>query len=218
MLKYINQLIANYYLKKKKKVLYRPLIPAFYDLFKKSGEGLYIVCIKASTKDFLSRIIGYFSKGFSHCVIFLYAEDLKQYFSVKDWKKVTESWNNNYINQALNSDIKTLIISSADSTGMECFDFSKYEFRKISIRKIPIGKEKKILKNLCKVVGRPYDATGLIGWLIKCGDSKYNQYCSESCYDVCIKEGIRIAEKQNPTPGDIEQYEPTQSWKIYSNL
>jgi hypothetical protein len=221
MLNWINKKIQEYYVKKHQAKIYKPLLPMFKDMFEKNGEGLYLCCIKASYSNIVSKIIGWFSKGWSHCIIFYYSENLQKNFDDLAWLKINKSWNQIYGNKVpLNENIKTLIISSADETGMECFDFSQYEFRQMTIRKIPATEEQKqiILNCLISIIGKPYDLTGLIGWLFKLGDDKYSYYCSENVYDACKIGNIIIAEKEEPSPGQIENYQPTQSWKIYSNV
>jgi hypothetical protein len=215
-----NKQISKYYNEHKKPLNYKPLLSNFHDLFKKHGEGLYLVNVKAASSNFVSNIIGKLSGGYSHSFIFLYSEDLKSRFTKLYWAKITENWNKNYNNLIpLNENIKTLVISSADSTGMECFDFSQYELRKITIRKIPATKtqENIILSFLVNIIGRTYDYTGLFFWLLGIGNDSYSYYCSENVYNACKTAKIQVAEKDNPSPGQIEAYESIKKWLIYSN-
>lgn len=216
----INQLITYFSLKKKKVMTHKILNPEFIKLFDKSGNGTYLVSLKAS-KGIVSALIGLFSNHISHTIIFLYSNTLKDYFDDFHWNRIKESWDKNYGNIILlDNNIMALVIASADQTGMECFDFAQYQNRKMSIRKLPttFDQDKIIVGNLANIIGKEYDFMGLIGWLFRTGDDGYSWYCSEACYDVCSMVGLTIAKKSNPTPGQIETYEPTQSWKVFDNI
>lgn len=216
----LNQLMTYISLKKKKVMLHKILDLEFVRLFDKSGNGTYLVSLKAA-KGFVSGLIGLFSNNISHTVIVLYSDKLKDYFDDVHWTRIKESWDKNYGNIIpLDDNIKALVIASADQTGMECFDFAQYQNREMSIRKLPttFEQDKLIVGNLANIVGKEYDFTGLLGWLFRTGDDGYSWYCSEACYDVCSMVGITVAEKANPTPGQIETYEKTQSWKVFDNM
>jgi hypothetical protein len=221
LLTWLNKKISESYKKNHKPKSYIPLLTPFEDLLKKHGEGLYLCCLKADSKDILSKIIGYFSSGYSHCVIFLYSEDLKKWFSELDWLKIEKSLYECYgKNIVFTGDMKTLVVSSADAIGMTCFNFSHYQLRKMTLRKIPANEfqNKLILKFLTNIIGKAYDFTGLLGWLSKSGDDKYTYYCSEEVDAACRLAGILIAPHKDPSPGEIEKFLYTQLWKVYINL
>lgn len=221
MLKWINQLIQKHYLKKFKPKNYKVLIPWFHTLFKSHGEGVYLVNTKSTGNNFVSRAIAKFSNGYSHSFIFIYAEDLSSRFTPEQWIKLIDNWNHNYGGVIpLTNNIKTVVLASADSTGMECYDFSHFELRKMTIRKIPctIFQEKIIINYLMNIVSRSYDYTGLLGWLFKIGDDRYSYYCSENVYCACHDAEIKIADNSEPSPGQIEKYLPTQAWKIFLSV
>jgi len=218
LLNVINKLIKKIREKNRKRKLPYPLYLVFDDLFRRHGEGLYIVCLKASPDNFVSKIIGMITGQMAHTFIMLYSQTFGKWLTMEQTAKVTRSIINNY--KVPPQNIKALVISSADSTGMECFDFSSYQNRKMTIRKIPASKDqlKKIISFLVDIVGRPYDFTGLLGWLFKCGDDAQSYYCSEAVYDACKSAGIIVADNSSPSVDDIENFSETQSWKIFKNF
>jgi hypothetical protein len=217
---WINQKISDEFKKKRGLKKHVPLNDNFCKLFEQIGEGTYLVSLKAS-KGFIGKLIGLFSNSISHTIIFVYSNKIKDYFNEIHWQRIKNNWNLNYNNSIPLTDyIKTLVVASADQEGMQCFDFSQYQNRTMTIRKLPttFDQDKIILGNLANIIGRQYDFTGLIGWLFKSGDDAYSYYCSEECYDACKIAGIVIAENDNPSPGEIENYGPTQNWKIFDNI
>jgi uncharacterized protein YycO len=110
-----------------------------------------------------------------------------------------------------------LVLSSANPNGIHCCAFSYYNNSKMTIRKIPATDAQKfiIASFLAKKIGTPYDMIGLFGFLFNIGDSDSEYWCSEIDYDACKKAGIIIADRDDPSPGDIEAYDFAP--KIYDN-
>jgi hypothetical protein len=183
------------------------------ELFCKHGEGLYYANMRQEGKNLLSKIIGFFSGGFTHTVLMLYFEDTL--FNLSQEMNISVSLDEFYKSKIDVDKIKCLVIANSFDTGQVCCDFSYYQNRKMTIRKIQCTEqqERQIIDYIIERIGQPYDATGLVfyplKWIskkfYKIFDSEYN-YCSEFVYDACKSAGIRIAAKDNPSPGDIEKY------------
>lgn len=214
--------IKDYYLNKWKPKTHKELTPEIYDKLKEHGEGIYYVNLKSTGEDFISRAIGWFCHGWVHSVIFVYSENIKQYLTgilnIKQYKKVLEALQLYYGLTARLDDIKALVISSSDAIGQTAFDLSNYNTRSMTIRKITDAsnfQKEMIINFLVNQLGQPYDYTGLVfyplnflsGIIYRLFDSKY-YFCSEIVYEACtcMKNGIFLSKKPNPTPYELEKY------------
>lgn len=203
-MKLINRLLQKYFRSKFKGVKHKPLDEEIYRIFRDNGEGLYYVNIWSRNNTIMARLIGLFSKGISHTVPVVYSENMRDLFNVSQWAKIIGSWIHYY--REVPGDIKVLVLPSADDIGLVACDFSRYQNRKISIRKVRIGDQRKVVDYLVSRIGRPYDSIGLVCWLLGLRDDPYSDYCSEVTYDGMKAGGVRIAGKDNPSPAQIEEY------------
>lgn len=194
-----------------------------HELFKQHGEGLFYVCFKAATSDWYSKAIGYFCKGLSHCFIVLYSENLRSWFTQDQWSKIEKKWKLYYGSLEGLDTCKVMVLASADSIGFNTFDFSEYQNRSMSIRKIPnevYSRETqlKVAHWLLEVThDMIYDYLGLIGYIIsnKIHDKK-NYYCSNEIYYAFKSQNIFIADCENPKPSHIQDY--NHEWIVYNTL
>lgn len=181
----------------------------FLDKMAEIGEALYVVNLKAGGS-LLSRIIGFFSSGYSHSVLMVYTNDITQYVNAKELVALERAWTLYYGGAVplVNEQTKTYVLGSAEQRGMLVFDFGKYNNRTKQICLVTKNKEqiKRIIKYVCSKLTVPYDTTGLVLYLLKLGDDPDAYFCSEICYDACAAGGIIIADRNNPSPGDIARY------------
>lgn len=220
--------INDYFLKDWKPKTHKQLSSDIYDKLKDNGEGIYYVNVKSSGKNFISRAIGWFCRGWVHSVIFVYSENIKKYLTEilepKQYKEVLTALQLYYGMSARLEDIKALVVSSSDAIGQTAFDLSNYNTREMTIRKITdVSYFQKyiIIDFLVKQLNKPYDYTGLmfypLNWLssiiYRLFDSKY-YFCSEIVYEACMRAGVYVAKNLNPTPYDIEKY---NAYKIIYN-
>ena len=217
MKKLINKFIQKLFIKDYKPSTHKDLNEYMYNIFRSNGEGIYYVNIWSRNNNFMAKIIGLFSDGISHTVPVVYSEDLWSKFDVVHTLKIQAYFNQFYglSVKTLLPDIKCLCFSS-DDIGQTVCDFSRYQNRKMSIRKCPDSiNEKKVLDFLVAKLGRPYDSVGLIDWIFGLRDDPYSYYCSELTYDALAYGGIFISDKENPSPAQIEKYNP--EWIVYKN-
>ena len=201
--------------------VWKPTSEDFKQLFKQHGEGFYLINLKAGNSG-LSKIIGKFSDNISHTVLCLYSERLETLLSYNKIvrKKIESAWDwyYGYSKNLFDSDVCAIIIASATENGMLCYDFSKYQNRKKSIRHITSDETqiKQMLEFLAMRLDAPYDVTGLVMFLLKHGDDPNAYFCSEIVFDACQYVGIIVANNNNPSPGDIEKC--LKDKIIYSDL
>lgn len=202
----INKAITDYYKKRFKKKSHRILYSSLYDVFYRNGEGLYYVDIKSKQNDIPAKLISLFSHGWTHSLTVLYAENWDKYLSKYQQSIVQQKLNDYYLSAQLDG-IKVLVMGSADDSGMNFFDFSNYQDRKFTVRKVQESfREKDIIDFIVGTANFPYDATGLFFWLLRLFDDEKAFYCSEKVYDEWLGGGIKVAEKPEPSPWDIEKY------------
>lgn len=222
----INKLVYKHKQKSVKPRNYRPLLPDIYELFKNQGEGVFYSNLKSRENNVVAKAIGKITQCFNkkneedinltHTVAILYSESLREWFNDEEWGVISTNWYEYYKDAPpLDNSIKLLVLASADADGMNFFNFSHYQLRDFSLRKLPLPKEEtiKIVKRLITVEPAPYDATGLIFWPIykilqffKFLDDPKSYFCSE-LYDIVKEEtGFEIAEGSNPSPLGIENY------------
>jgi len=226
MIHWINILIGNKLKKSFQPSTYKSLPDWLYQQFKSKGEGLFYSCIRSKDNDTASKAISSIAKFFnkpgkedlplSHCIAILYSENLKSHFTGEDWSIIQGNWNNYYGGTKLLDDsVKTLVLASADSTGMNYFDFSKYQTRDFSLRKVDLiaPQESKALHFLAAIAPKYYDYTGLVFWWLykiciwfKFLDDPEALYCSENIYEAFMCADFKIAAKEEPSPLDIENY------------
>ena len=217
---------------------HRPLSPEIYNIFQEYPEGLSYCNIKSKDNNIIARLIAQVAQWFNkksdmdlsltHTITILNSENLKDWFTEEEWAIVTANWDKYYGgSKKLDESIKLLVLASADDNGMNFFDFSVYQSRDFSLRKLPLGKKKtkKIISKLVSIESAPYDVTGLAFWWLykllkwfKFFDDPDSYFCSE-LYEI-IKEttGFKIAEKDNPSPLDIENYRTDLRYYVTENF
>lgn len=209
----INKLIQKIIKKNYDKKNHVQINQEMKQFFEKNGEGIYYVNCRQEGKNILSKIIGKFSNEFTHTIAVLYFENsiLLPYQEIAMNKSLKE-----FYKEDIELDkIKHLVIANSFDIGQVCCDFSYYQNRKMTIRKMKYNNRRLqvMLKYVTDRIGQPYDATGLafypLKWfskkLYKIFDSDY-KYCSEFVYDMAKIAGIKLAAHDNPSPGDIESY------------
>lgn len=207
MVTMINRKIGEYFRKRYQKKHWRPLIPEMKNIFRAFGEGLYYVNMKQSGTSLISKLISIFSRGYVHSVTILYSEKLSERLNDVQKLVVKSKMAFYYIDPPALDDIKVLVLASADDSGMNFFDFSNYQLRKMSIRKVRENyDENKVIDFMFHNALIDYDYTGLAFWCLRMFDDEKAYYCSEICYDAFIRAGIKIAEKPDPSCWDIEKY------------
>lgn len=222
----INRLIGNWFKGSFRPDSYKPLSDEIYQMFKSKGEGLYYSCIKSEDNNFVSRAIPHITELYnkpgkedihlSHCVAIFYSEKLKSHFTPNEWYIITKSWNNFYGNSyPLDDSIKVLVMASADDNGMNYFNFSQYQNRDFSLRKVelPESGKYKVIRFLVSIAPLYYDYTGLVFWWLyrlcswfKFLDDPESLYCSENMYEAFKCANFKIADNDEPSPLDIENY------------
>jgi hypothetical protein len=215
MMKWINLLFQKYFRSKWKGSRHIPLEQYALKVFKDNGEGLYYANIWSRNNTFLAKVIGYFSKGISHTVPIFYSENLREQFTLGQWGKISASWAY-YYRRVVGENTKCLCWSAED-IGLVAIDWSKYQKRKVTIRKIRTGNQKKILTYLVDKIGRPYDSIGLVMWLFKLQDDPYSFHCSDITHKAMLAGNIHIADiadTKSPSPAQIEAY--NKGWIVYS--
>lgn len=224
----INLSICRYFKKKHTYKKLKILKPQMYDLFKKNGEGFYYTSIINKNKtNLVTRAISFFTGGKSivHSMIMVYSENIKSLFTSEQWGRLEKKWQY-YYGEEYNindTDLKILILGSADQDGINYFNFSNYDERTQIIRKIPnqlITKIEKLilLDYLCSqyMMEEPYDYVGLLSWVLnKLFDDEYAHYCSELVYDAFDRIGIKISKEKDPSPAEIN--ESRMEWIIFRN-
>ena len=222
----INRLIGNRFKGSFRPYSYKPLSDEMYQVFKNKGEGLYYSCIKSEDNNFVSRAIPHITELYnkpgkedihlSHCVAIFYSEKLKSHFTPNERYIIKKSWNNFYGNSyPLDDSIKVLVMASADDNGMNYFNFSQYQNRDFSLRKVelPESGKYKVIRFLVSIAPLYYDYTGLVFWWLyrlcswfKFLDDPESLYCSENMYEAFKCANFKIADNDEPSPLDIENY------------
>jgi len=223
--------IINILIGENRKKAFRPkqhkeLTTEWYERFKEWGEGMFYANIQSRENNTVAKLISRVSGGLTHSIAILYAENLKDYFTDDEWITILCSWNNYYGgSKVLDETVKVLVLVSADENGMNCFDFSAYQKRQLSIREAPLLPEniRFVLEYFMSRAFKYYDYTGLFFWLLykTCEwfgflDDPDADFCSESIYDGFTKGELLIADCDNPSPDDIENYAKERI--LFSNL
>lgn len=217
MANFINELIRSNRQKAFRPLPYKELKPEWRANFIRWGEGLYYSNIQSKNNNLVAKLISKYSKGLTHTIAILYSENLRAWFTAEDWAKVVESWNFFYGNtKELDNTVKILVLASANEAKIAVCAFSHYQKRKLSIRnpKVPTLKAGSIITYFVSRLRKPYDYTGLGGWLLykTCEflgflDDPEADFCSEIVYDGFKKGDCLIANCDNPSPVNIEDYE-----------
>ena len=227
MANWVNKKLQKSAIKKWKGKTWRPYNANVRKIFEDNGEGLYYSVLKQAGSDIWSKLIAPINKGLTHVVPILYSQNLRSWFSDFEWEFIKYRWGF-YYNHArpLDDSITTLVLGSADKEGMNYFDFSTYQSREFSIRKVPdiygLGYQNAIAKYFVHkgydsgngYFTRPYDATGLAFWpLFRAWDDPSAYYCSEWVYDGFNKFKIKTAAKPNPSVWHMENY--NKEWIVH---
>ena len=219
MLHWINTLLHKYYSKRWKFKSVRVLNQNKYDLFKQRGEGLYYINFKGDHANIISRIISFFSGGLSHSFIVLYTEDITNYFTLDELQLLKMKYIRYYGTDANFYSTRIWVLGSADNNGINYFNYSTYQDRKQSIRKVPIDRnfQKIVCKWLIqqKIMNAFYDFMGLVFFSLHV-NSKKDIFCSELVYKAFDAIKVKVAKKENPSPKQIEDY--NKSWIVYSDI
>lgn len=216
MINLINKRIQKYAIKNFKKNEWSPLKKDLENVFQEDG---FYVCNLKNQDNFFSKLIGFFQKGFSHTVL-LYKGDVKNYLDLGQINALQSKYIFYYKDSPDFLKTKVYVWGSANINGINWFDFSKYQGRGLAIYKLPFlikneNNVRKIMLNSLEYLYKPYDATGLVGWLFykyisklfNFFDDQKSPFCSEYCYEIIKKNtGEIIASKNNPGPGDIHDF------------
>ena len=210
----------NKYIDKKKKAEWVPsthkdLDEAVYDFFKLHGEGLYNICVESKNNNIIAKAISAISGKYSHAFTAYYCENIKARLMDDEWHRLQLKYFTYYgdsadIDAKLKK-IKILVLASADSNGMNYFDYSHYQKRTQVIMKPALteAQTSTILHSYLtpETMNALYDYTGLaFWWLDRMFDDERAWYCSEIIYDKFIKAGIKVAKEADPSPTQIVDY------------
>lgn len=235
---WINEKFQKKFKKEVKPRKHVPLTPEMYDLFKSAGEGLHYCNIKSKDNNFVAKLIGKLPQwlneksdvdlGLTHTIAILFSDNLRLWFTDDEWNIVVSRWDSYYGGaKELDSSIKALVLASADEEGMNFFDFSKYQARDFSLRRLPFFNEdqKLIVSKLVSIKSAPYDVTGLAFWCLytMCGwfnflDDPDSYFCSELYEIIKNITGFKIAKRDNPSPLDIENYRLNLRYYVTENF
>lgn len=210
----------NEYIDKKEKKAWVPkthkeLDDLAYEFFKIHGEGLYNICVESTNNDFVAKMISLLTGKYSHGFTAYYCENIKAKLMDDEWHRLKLKYYT-YYGDAEDLDaklgkIKVLVLASADSNGMNYFDYSAYQKRRQVIMK-PILTEAQtssILHSYLTIdtMNALYDYTGLaFWWLNRMFDDERAWYCSEIMYDKFKEAGVLVAAEANPAPTQIVDY------------
>ena len=215
MFKWINAQIVKKYKKTTKPRSHKELTTEAYERFHPKGDGLFLVNIQGVSNSFVAKCIEYFSGKLTHSFIMIYSTDLRSWFTDEQWTKLSAKWNYYYgTTTGIPLTTKTLILGSLDQDGNNICDYTHYQNRKQSIRKLPVNSVaiKAVLAWLCqdKILNAGYDYSGLatqpLHKILPCMDVKEDFYCSEFCYEMMDFVGYKVAKKPDPSPKNIEDY------------
>lgn len=206
----INKAIDEIMDRKWNKKSYRVLDPQIGDIFQKNGFGIYVAHTIGNNNDLTGRMIQKITGPYSHSMLIWYTpEGILNHIESDEMDRLCEKYRTYYKGidpvPAMN-DTKALVLGSADSNGMNYFNFSQYQNRKMITHKLPFGHLKSM--NLVhwmlkpKQMDKPYDYTGLaFWWLFRMFDDDRAWYCSEQVKDVCLKFGYDVCPgEDNPSP------------------
>jgi len=194
---------------------HRELNESAYEFFKIHGEGLYNFCVESKNNNFAAKMIALLSGKYSHGCTMFYHENIKSMLTADEWHRLQLKYYTYYgevdnIEEKLGK-IKVLVLASADSNGMNYFDYSSYQGRKQVIMKPELTDKqmKKILHSYLTsdTMNALYDYTGLaFWWLNRMFDDERAWYCSEIMYDKYKEAGVIIADDPNPSPTQIVKF------------
>jgi len=224
----LNSLVSIYFNKKWTPNKWRLLNNSKYDMFKKNGEGIYTVNFKKTSGDnaFYTKLIAKECDNWTHSVIALYSENIKKWFTNKEWDRLKKKWKIYYGEEkSLNSKVKVLVLASSDSIGQNYFDYSKYHSRRQEIDKWDLSEAqiKKLLKWLMnpKVMDSNYDYVGLAFFpLRKILHAEEDYFCSELCFQA-FKQALKIKianVEYRPSPLDMVEFQSKQMKTVYSDI
>lgn len=230
LIRIINKKVDNYYDKNWEIKRYKVLNDNFKTMFEYQPEGVYYSSIVTENNDWVSRLIAFFSGKFSHSVLIYNTGEktMKELLNEQEYDRLIKKFKiyygfNSEDAEYIIQNTKTFVIGSADSNGMNYFNFSQYQDRKqiISATRFDLEKSRELLKfmmtktNMDKV----YDYLGLITYpLWRFIDDSRAWYCSEQVYDVLKIFGLKVAKKDNPSPTKIAKYSYTLNNQIYNNV
>ena len=205
---WINKKITEYYKSKHQKVFHRPIPENILNVFKESGEGLYYVALKSRENNLVAKIITFLTGKYSHVVTVLYSDDMENSLCVFDRMVVTAKLNYFYLNPPALRDIQLLVLASADSDGMNYFDFSHYCLRHFNIFKVreqfdELTSIRYAISRFC----RSYDATGLFGFCLGLFDDETSDYCSEIVQQIFKAGGAIVFDRgRDASPTEINGF------------
>jgi len=218
----LNKLISAWCNKKFKKQTWKPLSKETEEIFQRLGTGILNCNIRSTQSNFISKVIGFFSTyreynksvPISHNVCIYFGDITKLLEGHPVEKSILENRISKYYkNPPLLSEIKALVLCSADDNGMNYFDFSKYQNRDFSLRPLlaDYKKQRSITCDFIRQFNKPYDYTGLVFWplyrifkFMNIFDDSKSWFCSEVNHEILKRHGIRLCNKNNPSPADTE--------------
>ena len=218
---YINRKIQEIQIDNWEPVEWKPINEKWVELFedKNTEEGklstaprLTICNLKSQKDDFVSNLIGRFQGGISHTVYLLYNPRILFYLDDQGIYFLESALSFFYKNPPNIKDIPIYVWGSADTTGLNFFDFSHYNDRKKYIYDLPFLSDvesRSIVYRSISSALTPYDHTGLFFWLLYkyvskmflCFDDSKSPFCSEFVYDTLRNvSGYLCADQNNPSP------------------
>jgi len=215
LLKIINNKVDNHFDKKWSIEPMLELDPNIYKVFKEHGEGIYYSNIISENNDWVSKGISLISGKYSHSMIILYTENIKELLNEQEYERLISKFkiyygDSNELKNFVNN-TKVFVLGSADNNGMNYLNFSHYQDRRQIISSTPF--KSGFISNIVSfmfynsTMNKNYDYTGLLfWWLWRALDDERSWYCSEQVYDVFKIFGYKVAKRKNPSPTQIAKY------------
>ena len=176
-------------------------------VFKESGNGIYGCHLIGENNDFTSKAIRLVSGKYVHSILVWHDEEgIMKNLNNDAIARLKYKFNSYYKNFPFLDFLKTktLVLGSADSNGMNYFDFSNYHDRQFILNKIPLEEYqiKELVNYMLKHenMHRKYDYTGLFFWLFRLFDDEKSWYCSEQYNNVLRYIGYDMEFKKDPSP------------------
>ena len=207
---WLNKKISNYCINHYKKKNYRKFDKNLFPEIKE--DGLYLVFLYSKNYNIVSRAIEFFSGSFSHIVLAWNGFKLSDLTSMQRaylTRKILFYYKNLDIDDF--KKIDNLVLASMDDIGAQYFDLGTYNRREKEVIKLNLTKEQEFLVIhrflSLEIMNKTYDFTGLTFWWVnRMLDDESAFYCSEIYYEEFKKLGIKVCDKEEPSPTQIYRY------------
>lgn len=187
----------------------------------KDGK-LFIACIEGVPKNIVSKAIIKISGPYSHVA---FVADIFKYKGTKEEMARLYAKFDQYYKTY--KPIDYAVLASADDNGMNYFDISNYQNRRMKIFQVDNPMEDKIISKFLteEMMKKHYDYSGLVGqifrkfayWLYKIFDDERALYCSEQM-DETREFKVYFSDKKDSSPTQVCEYCEKHYKKVYDNI